>query len=336
MPANRLGDQTFVFKSQPRIIGGYTVVGPDEGKGPLSEYFDMVINDYMHGETIAERAERSFLKDAISGLFGNLRLTAQDIDLYIGGDLLNQIVSTAFNVRDFGFPYIGLYNACATFGEALVVGSMVVDGGYGDTVMIGVSSHYQTAERQFRYPIEVNNQRKETNQYTVSGAGAAVISHGELGPRITMATIGSIADYGLKDANDMGCAMAPAAAATLKQHFDDTSQKSSDYDLILTGDLSTYGSQALARIALEKYGIELGDNYKDGGCMMFNSDQNAKAGGSGCACSATVTLGHVVKEMAKGTYKRVLVVPTGALHSQLSIQQGDSIPCIAHAVALEA
>jgi stage V sporulation protein AD len=336
MANKRIGDQTINFSSQPMISGAYTVVGPYEGQGPLGQYFDAVLTDDMHGENTPEKAEKHYMEDASYGVLNKMNLKPEDIDIFLGGDLLNQIISATFTARALQVPYLGLYDACATFGENLAVGSMILEGDFADKILCAVSSNYLSAERQFRYPIELNMQRKGTAQWTVSGSGAAVLTKDMPGPRITQATIGHIVDYGIKDPNDLGCAMAPAAASTILKHFEDTGKGPGDYDLIFTGDLAACGSKMLHQLLKDEGHITLGNKHQDGGCLMFNPDQKAGAGGSGCACSATVFLGYILKEMQKGKYHRVLLVPTGALHSTLSCQQGESIPCIAHAVVVEA
>lgn len=335
MAANRVGDQTLRFPNAPRIEAAWTVVGPEEGKGPKGSYFDTVMDSDMCGEPTPEKAERRLLETAIAGALSQARLRSEDMDVFVGGDLLNQIISATFNARALQIPYLGLYNACATFGEAMCVASVLVDGDYSDRVLLGVASHYQTAERQFRLPVEQNTQRKPYSQTTVSGAGAAVLSRVGTGPRIAMATVGRVVDRGEKDTNDMGCAMAPAAAETLMQHFRDTGRAPEDYDLILTGDLASCGSKVFRDLVKRGGGYALGAKYEDGGLLMFGPEAGALAGGSGCACSATIILGYVLSEMRKGRLLKVLVMPTGALHSTISAQQGETMPCIAHAIVLE-
>lgn len=329
----RVGKYTVAIE-RVHLAGRAAVVGPQEGKGPLASYFDHIESDSMCGERTAEKAERHFLRTACRLALQSTGLQPDQIDYFFSGDLLNQLVSSNFVAHSLGIPFYGLFNACATIAEGLALGSMLVDGGFADRVLVGASSHYQTAERQYRYPIELNVQRKATNQWTTTGAGAAVLAREGSGPRITLHTAGRVMDYGLKDVNDMGSAMAPAAADTLLRHLSDTNQSVGDYDLILTGDLGRQGSK-MFRMLVKDAGITLGGKHQDGGVMMFSPEQEPGAGASGAACSATVILGYVLKEMENSRFRRVLCLPTGSLHSPLSYQQGESIPTISHAIAIE-
>ncbi|MGE5593750.1 MAG: stage V sporulation protein AD [Betaproteobacteria bacterium] len=336
MPAKKLGRSTVKFANPPIIVGTGTVVGPVEGKGPLASDFDVVLPDHAYGERTPEKSETKILEQAAKIAIERAKIEKNMVDYYMAGDLLNQIISAGYSARQLSIPYFGLYGACSTCAMSLALAGMVIDGGFADYVLVACSSHYQTAERQYRYPIELNIQRKTTSQYTVTGAGAAVLASSGTGPKVTWATIGKVVDLGLKDVHDMGGAMAPAAADTLLTHFADTGWGPKDYDLILTGDLASFGSEMLKELVKDN-GVELGGNYRDCGLMLFDTkSQHVGAGGSGCACSAVVTFGHVLKEMEKGTYKNVLLVATGALMSPLSCQQGESIPCVAHAVVIEA
>lgn len=334
MTSKRLGRWTVQFPGSPRIVSASSVVGPKEGEGPLRSYFDVVEQDPMRGETTAEMAERRFMEDACNRALGQISLASEDVDVFLGGDLLNQIISASFTARSLQIPFLGLYNACATIGAALILGAMLVDCDWVTTALVAGASHYQTAERQYRYPIELNVQRKPTNQWTVTGAGAAVLAKQGNGPRITQATIGRVVDYGLKDTNDMGCAMAPAAADTFLRHMADTSQTPGDYDLILTGDLASYGKKMFKELVKDA-GIGLGSKHQDAGDLIFSQQQRVGAGGSGVACLAVVAFGYVLKEMAATRWHRVLLLPTGALHSPVTYQQGESIPCVAHAIVVE-
>jgi stage V sporulation protein AD len=330
----RVGKYTVQFLNSPKIIAAAGVVGPKEGEGPLSSYFDAVISDEMYGQNTAEKAERRFLQHACDQALNTARLSTADIDLYLAGDLLNQLITATFTARRLSVPYVGIYNACATLTAGLALSAMLVDGDYADRILTGVSSHYQTAERQFRYPVELNIQRKKTNQRTVTGAGAAVVAREGIGPRITHATLGRVVDYDLKDANDMGAAMAPAAADTFLRHLEDTDRTVVDYDLVLTGDLANNG-KPLFNALLKEAGISLENKHQDAGALIYSPQQQVQAGGSGAACSAAVFYGYVLKEMADTRWRRVLLIATGSLHSPLSCLQGESIPCIAHAVAVE-
>lgn len=327
------GARSFQFASPPIITGVGTLVGTKEAEGPLGANFDEVIPDYLYGESTPEAAETKILKEAINIAIKNSGMPTSGIQFMIAGDLLNQIISSAFAARELGFPFMGIYGACSTIAEGLTIGSTLVDGGFVDNLVIGASSHYQTAERQFRYPIELNIQHKAASQWTVTGAGAAVVSKTGQGPRVTCATVGKVVDLGVKNPNEMGAAMAPAAADTIMQHFQDLDRGPDYYDLILTGDLGRVGKTLLGEL-LKNNGITL-NKYDDCGALIFNEDQGIGSGGSGCACAATVTFGYIFKEMAAGRLKKVLLVATGALHSPISYQQGENIPSIAHAVAIE-
>lgn len=331
--AKRVGNFTVAF-DQVRIAGRAAVVGPHEGKGNLTAYFDHIAADPMWGESSAERAERHYLRTACRLALEAAGVRPEDVNYFLAGDLLNQLITSNFVAHSLGIPFYGLFNACATIAEGLALGAALVDGGFADRVLVGASSHYQTAERQYRYPIELNVQRKPTNHWTTTGAGAALLARDGAGPRLSLHTAGRVIDYGLKDVNDMGSAMAPAAADTLLRHLADTGRHLGDYDLILTGDLGRQGSK-MFRMLVKEAGITLGGKHKDGGVMMFKPEQQAGAGASGAACSATVIFGYAIKEMERGRYRRVLCLPTGSLHSPLSYQQGESIPTISHAVVLE-
>ncbi len=330
----KMGKQTIAFHNPPVIIGASSIVGPKEGQGPLGKEFDTVLPDTLVGEQTWEKAERKMLKTSCEMAVQKAKLTLQDIDFMMAGDLLNQLISANFTARDLGVPFIGLYGACSTMFEGLALGSMLVDGGYANHILTAASSHYDTAERQFRFPTEMGVQRPPTAQWTVTGAGAAVLASGGKGPAITHVTIGKVIDLGISDANDMGSAMAPAAADTLIQHFKDTGRKPSDYDLIFTGDLASIG-RALTEQMVKQAGFDISKNYTDCGVLIFDSARDTHAGGSGCGCSAVVLAGYLLKQLTAGVYKRILGVGTGALLSTTSSLQGESIPGIAHAVVIE-
>lgn len=330
----KLGDQTYLFTNPPSIIGAKSVVGPREAEGPLGQYFDLKIDDPLFGERTAEKAERRYLIEACNATLEGAGLGKDQIDFFLAGDLLNQIVSASFTARELRLPFLGIYGACSTVAEASGLAGFLLDGGYANNVLVGVSSHYQTAERQFRYPIELNIKHKLSAQYTVTGAGAFIYAKAGAGPYLKSVTVGKVVDYQIKDSNDMGAAMAPAAADTILQHLEDTGRDPDYYDLIFTGDLGTVGMQLTVAL-LEQCDVTLGSNYQDGGVMMFGGDPSHGAGGSGCACSAVITAGYIIRELAAGKLNRVLIVGTGALHSPLTWQQGESIPGIAHAIVLE-
>ncbi|NLY52804.1 MAG: stage V sporulation protein AD [Firmicutes bacterium] len=334
MAAKRLGLQTVVFRKAPRIVGCSTIAGPKEGEGNLGSYIDTLIDDPLMGQPTPEKAERMLLYQACQDALEKAGLTEDDMQFFIGGDLLNQIISSSYCARDLGIPFLGIYGACSSIVEGLGLGALIVDGEYADSVLVATSSHYQTSERQFRYPIELNIQHKKSNQWTVTGAGAAVLSTTGTGPKITMATFGRVLDYGIKSPNDMGAAMAPAAADTLSRHFQDTGTSPGDYDLILTGDLAAVGQKLFVQLVKEA-GYTLGSKHMDVGAVIYKPEQRSGAGGSGCACPALGILGYVVKEMLEGKLRRVLATATGALFSPVSNQQGDSIAGIAHALVIE-
>jgi stage V sporulation protein AD len=331
----KLGKQTVKLENPPSIISYYSIVGPKEGKGPLKDYFDLILEDDLWGQESWEKAESKMQEECIKAAIDKAGLSSQDIDYLIAGDLLNQIIATAYSARQLAIPYYGLYGACSTMTESLSLGAMLVDGGFADKVACAVSSHFSTAERQFRYPLEYGNQRKMSAQWTVTGAGATILSSYGSGPYVKCITTGKIIDPGITDVANMGGAMAPAAVDTLVTHFQDTGLDPSYYDLIISGDLGYVGKSIVLDLMKEK-GYDLTKNYTDCGVEIFDkSEQDTHAGGSGCACSATVYNSYVFKEMAKGKLNKVLIMSTGALHSTLSTQQGESIPGIAHAVAVE-
>ncbi|GMQ59115.1 stage V sporulation protein AD [Vallitalea sediminicola] len=330
-----IGEQTIAFNNPPTIIGYGNIVGPKEGDGLLKEYFDKILEDTLWGEESWEKAESKILNAAINLAIDKANIAKNDIRYIFAGDLLNQLTASTFAVRDFKKAFFGLYGACSTMGESLVLASMTVEGGFADYCVAATSSHFCGAEKQFRYPLEFGNQRPLTATYTVTGSGAVVVGNKGSGPKITHVTPGKIIDLGVKDVMNMGAAMAPAAADTILTHFKDTGRCAADYDLIATGDLGIVGKK-LIRELVQKDGYDLSENYTDCGVEIFDGDkQDTHAGGSGCGCSAVTLTGYILKEMAKGTFNRVLFVPTGALLSPSSSFQGESIPGIAHAVVIE-
>ena len=330
----KLGSQTIKFENPPSIIGTATIVGPKEGQGRFKEYYDLILKDSIYQEKSWEKAETKILKEAVEMAIKNSKVPTDKIEYLIAGDLLNQIVSAGFAARELGLPFLGIYGACSTIAQGALLGSMIVDGGFAENLVAAVSSHFCTAERQFRFPLELGNQRKPTSQWTVTGAGAMVISSQIQNPRITFATVGKVIDMGEADPNDMGTAMAPAAVDTIVRHFQDTGKTPDDYDLILTGDLGSIGKD-IAEELLKQKGYDISNKYSDCGVLIFYPEQDVHAGASGCACAAVVTCGYIYKEMLNGKYNRVLLVATGALMSTTSTQQGETIPCIAHAISIE-
>ena len=327
-------EQTIILKKQPKIIGSYTIVGPKEGNGNFGDYFDYVMKDDSFGEKTYEKAERKMLESAITGVIEKAKLLPKDVDIMIAGDLLNQIVSSSYAARAFQFPFLGVYGACSTMAESIAVGSVLVDGGYFDNVVCCTGSHFSTAERQYRFPLELGNQRPPTSQWTVTGAGSCILSLKGDGPRVSMITFGKVIDWGISDVNNMGAAMAPAVRNTLLRHFKNTKTTPDDYDLIVTGDLGKVGSEILIDL-MEDEGIILGVNYCDCGQMYYKREQNTLCGASGAGCCATVFNSYLMAKMRDGQYKKILFLPTGALLSATSTQQGDSIPGVCHAIVIE-
>lgn len=327
--------QTIYFKNKPRIIGNYSIVGPKEGLGTLKDYFDYIMKDDLFGEKTYEKAERKMVEQAVIGALTKANLTPNDLRLFISGDLLNQIITSSFAARAFDVPYIGLFGACSTMAESLAVGASMVNSGYFDNIACATASHFSTAERQFRYPLELGNQRPPTSQWTVTGAGCCILSSKGEGPVITSATFGKVTDYGISDVNNMGSVMAPSCALTMIAHFKDTNTTPDDYDLIATGDLGKLGSEILIDL-MEDHGYKLKTNYNDCGQIIYNGKQSVLMGGSGCGCSASVLNSYILQKIQEKVYKKVLFIATGALLSSTSTQQGDTIPGISHAVVIEA
>ncbi|MFE5322931.1 stage V sporulation protein AD [Paenibacillus sp. NPDC056579] len=330
------GHQSWIFREKPVIQSTATVVGPDESEGPLVNDFDIVHGDLTLGQDSWEKAERALMEEAGKLAVENAGLTKEQVQFYVGGDLMNQIISNTFAARTWSIPYIGIFGACSTSMEGLALASLIIDSGSAKYAMTGTCSHNCTSEKQFRYPTEYGSQKPPTAQYTVTGAGAAVLARKGDGPVVTGATIGKVTDMGIKDPFNMGAAMAPAAVDTIQAHFRDFKREPGYYDLIVTGDLAKVGYDIACEL-FEKHKVPMNQTtYKDCGMMVYDIENQAvMAGGSGCGCSAVVTYGHIMKKLRKGELKRVLVVATGALLSPLSFQQGENIPCIAHAVAIE-
>lgn len=326
--------QTIKLKNNVYIISGYSMVGPLEGAGPLKEYFDYVIQDDTLKEKTFEKSERKLLKNIIIGAIDKSGLKTTDIDFFFGGDLLNQIVSSSYTARELEIPFIGLYSACATMAESLALGSIFIDNGLANNVVAGTCTHFSSAERQYRFPLELGNQRPPTAQWTITGGGACVVSNIPSRIRITAVTFGRVVDYGISDVNNMGAAMAPAAAETIAKHLENMHKKPTDYDAILTGDLGKLGSEIFIDL-MENNGIIMGKNYSDCGCLIYDKTERVFMGGSGAGCSASVLNSYVLRKLKSGEFKRVLLVSTGALMSTTTSQQGDTIPGIAHAVELE-
>ena len=331
----RIGKQTIKFNTPPTILETSSIVGPKEGQGPLAKYFDQCLEDEFWGEKTWEKAESKIIRENVNTLIFKSGIPADKIDYCFAEDLLNQCISTNFRLRDLNIPFFGIFGACSTFVEGLCIGSVFIEGGGATNVLCATSSHFCSAEKQFRFPLELGNQRTPTAQWTVTGSGAALLTKNGTGPYITHITPGRIVDMGIKDANNMGAAMAPAALDTLIAHFQDTGRKPSYYDLIITGDLGYIGKDILTDLAKTK-GYNIKSNYNDCGVLIFNKDeQDTHSGGSACACIATTFSGYLFKELKNRKINKILLMATGALMNATSSQQGESIPGIAHAIAIE-
>lgn len=330
----KTGLQSIVFANPPIITSNATIVGPMEGAGLLQQYFDHIMPDNLNKLDSWEQCESFMMEWAIRTAVDKEKITIDEIDCILAGDLLNQLMSTHFAIKKLNRPFLGLYGACSTMIESLLLSAMLLDGGFANKVVAATSSHHDAAERQYRFPSELGVQRPLSAQWTVTGSGAAVLSIIGNGPTITVATIGKIIDYGIKDTNAMGAAMAPAAVDTLWQHFEDTGRLPVYYDMIFTGDLGSVGKELVIQMMKEK-GVDITRNYQDCGCMIYHKKQDTHAGASGCASSAVVFCGYIYSMLMKRQLKKVLLVGTGSLHSTTSYQQNESIPGIAHAVAIE-
>lgn len=330
----KIGSRTFKLSYPPTIASSASVVGKMEGEGPLGQYFDRIVEDTYFGEKTWEKAESAMLNTAFSLCCCKGNIAESEIELVFSGDLLNQCMGSAWALKDCSLPYFGLYGACSTMGESLTLAAMSLDGGFVSTACALTSSHFCSSERQFRFPLEYGGQRTPTSQWTVTGAGACILKSSGCGPFITHLTPGRIVDAGIKDANNMGSAMAPAAFDTLNAHFLDTGRDPDYYDIIVTGDLGAIGHDSLEDMFRHE-GKTLGNRYTDCGILIYDSSQDVHAGGSGCGCSASVFSSYILDGMKNGRWNKVLFAPTGALMSPTSSQQGDSIPGICHAVAIE-
>ena len=311
-------------------------MGKKESEGPFGKYFTEVIQDDYLGQDTFEKAERCMHILAIKNILNLHNLKDEDIDVMVSGDLMNQLVTSNYSAREFNIPFLGVYSACSSFTEALIVGALFVESKSSKRVLAVAGSHFSSAERQYRNPLEFGNQRQTYSQWTVTGMGASILSPVSKNnePRITKVTIGKVTDYGISDIANMGAAMAPAAMRTLVEFFKDTKTSPEDYDLIATGDLGKLGSDILKDLMIEE-GYPLGQNYTDCGHMMYSSLQNSFQGGSGAGSSSTVFNSYIYKKLLEGEFKKVLLVATGALMSVTTNQQGDTIPCIAHLVMFE-
>lgn len=331
----RIGARTIGFEEMPSIIGYASVAGKKESEGPLGSVFDKLIFDSYDGFDTYEQAESQFQTEAVSLALEKSGVSAQDVDYIFAGDLLNQCVGSSFGLKSFNIPYLGQYGACSTMAQGLIMAAVFVEGGAANTAMCVTSSHFCSAERQYRFPLEYGGVRTPTAQWTVTGAGSCVLKNDKKGPCVARATVGRIVDLGVKDANNMGAAMAPAAAQTIKDYFTDTNTSPKDYDLILTGDLGEVGSASLYDLLLME-NVDIRNNHKDCGLMIFDrKKQDVHAGGSGCGCAGSVFCSKILNSINDGRLKNILFMATGALMSPTTSGQGSSIPSIAHLVNIK-
>lgn len=331
----RKGSQSLIFNNNPIILASTAIGGPFEAKGALAEDFDVLHDDIWLGQDSFEKAEKKLLEESCEIVVKKGNIKNEDVNFFISGDLMNQIITSSFTARTLAVPFIGVFGACSSSMEGLALASLLVDSNSADYAIAAAATHNASVEKQFRYPTEYGGQKPPTAQWTVTGAGAALVASKGNGPRVTSATIGKVIDMGLSDPFNMGSAMAPAAVHTIETHFRDLNRDPSYYDLIATGDLGTIG-HSIAGDLLAKDGFSIpSEKFKDCGLLIYRKDQPVFAGASGCACSAVVTYGHFLNRMKKGQLKKILIVATGALLSPMSYQQKESIPCIAHAVSIE-
>lgn len=332
----KIGSQSIQLENKVYILSTASIVGPKESDGPLAKYFDLCLDDEFWGEKTWEKAESKIIKECVNMAIEKSGIASQDIDLCFAGDLLNQCISSCFGLRSLNIPFIGVFGACSTFIEAISLGSIFISGNAAQNVVSATSSHFCSAEKQFRYPLELGNQRPPTAQWTVTGSGSVVLSTScNNSPYVTYVTPGKIVDMGIKDANNMGAAMAMSAVDTIITHFKDTGRTPDFYDLILTGDLGYIGKEIVIENC-KKEGYDLSNNYNDCGVLIFDKEkQDTHSGGSGCACIATVFSGYIYKLLKDKEIKNVLLVATGALTNATTSAQGESIPGIAHAISVE-
>lgn len=328
------GRQSIIFDRCPAILAAGAIGGKKESEGPLAAYFDGTTADTTFRQLSWEKAESKMQAIALETAKRKAGLKDADLDALFSGDLLNQCISSSFAVRDTGVPFFGLYGACSTMAEATSLAAMAVNGGYTRVAAAMSSSHFASAERQYRFPLGYGGQRTPTAQWTVTGAGCLILGQREQGPFVNAATVGSVVDYGIKDAANMGAAMAPAAFQTIRAHLDDLGRSPEDYDLIVTGDLGAVGKELLLDL-FRREGISLGGVYQDCGTMIYDLNrQDVHAGGSGCGCGSVVLCGYLMGQLLKGKLRHILFCGTGALLSPLTTQQGESIPAVCHAVAI--
>ncbi|MDL2218562.1 stage V sporulation protein AD [Christensenellaceae bacterium OttesenSCG-928-M15] len=335
----RMGERTVLFPSAPAILSGGNIVTDTENDGPLCGRFDQVVSDDTLGEESWERAERVMFEEAVKTALYKAETELGELQCLLGGDLLNQLISANYAARELGVPFLGMYSACSTISQSLLTAGMMIDGGYVENAVCAASSHFSTAERQFRFPLEMGTTSTPTAQHTVTGAGALFLTAGQAkknSPRVVMTsgTIGKVIDYGIRDMSNMGAAMAPAAADTILAHLKDTGRTIEYYDKVITGDLGTFGSEMLRELCAQK-AVDLTGRHQDCGMIIYGTEKNMVCGGSGAGCSAVVLSAHILEQLKSGNWKRVLFLATGALMSPVSSKQGETMPSIAHAVVLE-
>ena len=338
----KIGKQSFVLPSMPRIVSSAAFVGSKEGEGPLGERFDVVLKDDTLGLDSWEEAESRMLESAARLALAKLGLEPKDADLFMGGDLLSQIIAAGFAARELQVPFLGVYGACSTMAESLMITAMLTDGGFSRLAVCGASSHFSSSERQFRYPLEMGTQSPPTAQRTVTGSGAVAVAERCLplpkrvfgNVAVTGGTVGRVRDYGITDASNMGAAMAPAAASTICAHLEEFGREPGYYDRIFTGDLGSFGSEMLYELCRSR-GHDIKSVHDDCGLMVFSKEQKVICGGSGCGCCASTLASEILPRVSNGDLKRILFAATGALLSPLSSLQGESIPSVAHAVVIE-
>lgn len=334
MESQKCGKQSFFFHQMPVIAAWASVAGKKESEGPLKDYFDITQKDSYFGQSSWEQAEKHMQELALKTLCKKANIQMSSLGVVASGDLLNQCIGSSFTLRNASVPHLGLYGACSTMAESLLIASMAVGGGFMDNAVAMTSSHFASSERQYRFPLGYGGQRTPTAQWTVTGSGAALVCASGKGPRIRACTVGNVVDLGIKDANNMGAAMAPAALDTIRQHFEDTNTDADAFDLIVTGDLGQIGKELLLTMS-RKAGLNLGGKLTDCGTLVFDTlKQDVHAGGSGCGCSAITLCGYLLNKLDTGKLKRILFCGTGALLSPTSTQQGLSIPGVCHAISI--
>lgn len=330
----RIGKRTVKLNNKPTIIAASSIVGPKEGQGPLKDKFDLIMDDDLYGQKSWELAESKMVQTVMEMSVKKANKKLEDIDFLFGGDLINQLFPASFAARELDVPFFGIYGACSTMAEGLCLGSMAIDGGYANYVLSGTSSHFCTAERQFRFPLELGNQKPMTAQWTVTGAGSVLLAPDGEGPKVKYIIPGKVIDKGIDDGNNMGAAMAPAAVDTIYSYFEDTHDDPNSFDIIATGDLGKFGKQIVLDL-LKDMKLDISKVYTDCGLEIFNlEEQDVHCGGSGCGCSATVFCGYIYDKLIKKEFNKVMLVSTGALLSPTSSLQKQTIPSVAHGVVI--